>query len=426
MKSPTSAFVPFVSSWFKKTVFILIATSAAYSARAENWDRFRGPNGAGQSDAQGIPTEWNAENILWKKSLPGVGHSSPVIWGDRLFVTTADPETGEQVVIAFDAKSGQQQWERRFAGSKYHIHDFNSYASSSPTVDENHVYVMWLAAGRVLVAALTHDGNEVWRKEAGSFEEIHGFGKSPVVVDDLVYVVTDNEGESEITAFDCLSGDVRWQRSRAPGITAFATPCLLNVKAVHKQLLTLSNGSGLLAVDAATGDPLWQGFREELSQRCVASPIVAEGMVFVLCGQGGNGKLLIAARPGDENNPPQEVYRLTQSVPQVPTPVVAGNLLFVWHDRGVVSCYDLATGRQHWKQRVGGDFHGSPIRIGDRIFCPSRSGEMVVLSASPTYQLLARNDLGEACQSTPAVAHNRLYVHTESSLLCIGDPADNK
>jgi outer membrane protein assembly factor BamB len=398
---------------------LLLCTLAA---AAENWDRFRGPNGAGQSDAAGVPSVWQPANFLWKLPLPGVGHSSPVIWNKRLFITTADSETGEQIVLAFDALSGHSLWERRFDAGLYNLNGHNSFASSTPAVDANHVYFLWLANGRVTLAALTHDGDEVWRRDAGPFEEVHGFGKSPIVVDGLVIVATDSEAQSAILAFDAISGDVRWRLPRESGVTAFATPCLLDPSADQKQLLVASTASGLTALDLASGDVLWQAFQEDLTQRCVSSPIAAGGMIFVSCGQGGNGKLLIAARPENSPHGPQEAYRLQKSIPNVPTPVVAGDLLFLWHDRGVVSCHDLATGRQHWRERVGGDFHSSPLRIGDRIFCASREGEVVVLAADRTFKLLARNLLDEPVHATPAIAHNRLYVRTTSSLLSIGEP----
>jgi outer membrane protein assembly factor BamB len=385
-----------------------------------------GPHGAGQSDDRAIPSDWKPENTLWKQSLPGVGHSSPVIWNDRLFTMSADRETGQQFVLAFDAATGRPLWNRKFDVPTHHINDLNSLASSTPAVDADHVYTMWLSNGRVMLTAHTHAGDEVWRKDIGAFEENHGFGNSPIVVDDLVVVAIDSEGESSVVALDHASGDVRWTVPRPSGTAAYATPCLLDTSAEKKQLLTVSTASGLTALDLQSGDVLWQGFRDELTLRCVASPIVAGGLVFTLCGQGGNGKLIIAARPGDETQPPQEVYRIEQGVPQVTTPVVAGDLLFLWHDRGVVSCYDLKTGKRHWKERVGGDFHSSPIAIGDRIFGASRQGDVIVLSASPKYQLLARNSLGDPCIATPAVAHDRLYVRTESSLLCIGDPANNE
>jgi outer membrane protein assembly factor BamB len=400
--------------------FVAVLQLAA-RAENENWDRFRGPNGAGQSDATGIPTEWTPENILWRRPLPGIGHSSPVVWGDRLFVMSGDPASGQQVLLAINALSGAPLWQRQFDSATYSMHQFNSYASSTPAVDDSQVYAMWLDGGRIKLAAHTHDGDQVWSCDAGPFGEKHGFGKSPIVVDDLVIVATDSEAESEVIAFDRANGKVRWRTPRPSCKTAFASPCLFDPSAEEKLLLTLSNTAGLAALDPATGRILWQGLTEAVPERCVSSLIVAGGMVFISSGVGGNGKYLVAARPGDGQNGPTEAYRLQQSVPNVPTPVVAGDLLFAWHDRGYVSCYDVSTGKRHFLERVGGNFHSSPIRIGDRIFCASREGEMVVLAADREFKVLARNTLDEPCHATPAVAHNRLYVRTESTLLCIGE-----
>ena len=391
--------------------------------RADNWERFRGPNGAGQSDAASIPSEWSAENILWRRPLPGIGHGSPVVWEDRVFVLSGDSATGDQVLTAIDAFSGETLWQQQFDAPSYSMHQFNSFASSTPAVDAEHVYVMWLADDGIQLAALSHDGDIAWRRNVGPFLEKHGFGKSPIVVDDLVIVATDSEAESAVVAFDRLSGDVRWQVSRESGTAAFATPCLLDPDAEEKLLLTVSTASGLTALDADTGQIAWQGLRDAVPLRCVSSPIVARGLVFISSGVGGNGKYLVAARPGTAESGPSEIYRLQQGIPNVPTPVVAGDLLFLWHDRGVVQCHDVSSGRQHWRERVGGDFHSSPLLIGKRIFCASRGGEMVVLAADSKFQLLARNVLDEPCHATPAVAHDRLYVRTESTLLCIGQPA---
>ena len=275
----------------------------------------------------------------------------------------------------------------------------NSYASSTPAVDAEHIYPLWLKDGRVILAALTHDGNEVWRRDIGSFEEQHGFGKSPIVIDDLVYVANDSEAESAIVALDRKNGDLRWHVPRESGITAFATPCVLDPSAQQKLLLAVSTASGLTALHAKTGEVAWQGLKEDLPQRCVSSPIVAGGMVLVSCGQGGNGKLLIASRP--DNQGVKEVYRLEQSIPNVPTPVVAGDLLFLWHDRGIVSCYDLATGKQNYRERAGGDYHSSPLRIDNRIFSVARNGEVVVLAANRKFEVLARNALTKPATQRP-------------------------
>jgi outer membrane protein assembly factor BamB len=396
--------------------------ACANVADAENWPRFRGPNGAGQSDSSGIPTKWEPGNFLWKRPLANVGHSSPVIWNDRLFITSGDPKTGAQIVSAFDVASGKPLWEKRFDAGTYHMNHQNSFASSTPAVDADQIYLLWLEDEGVILTAITHDGREVWRYNVGPFEETHGFGKSPVVVDDLVYVANDSQAESTVVAVDRKTGKPRWQKPRESGITAFATPCLLDPAAKDKLLLSVSTASGLTAFHAADGKIAWECAKDVLTQRCVGSPVVAGGLVLVSSGQGGNGKTLAAIRPGKGDNQPAEAYRLQQSIPNVPTPVVAGDLLFLWHDRGVVACYDLATGRQNWRERIGGDFHSSPLRIGNRIFCISMTGDAIVLAADRKFQELARNPLKESCQATPAIANDRLYVRTENSLMCIGEP----
>jgi outer membrane protein assembly factor BamB len=402
---------------------LTLAACLGSFVQAENWDRFRGPNGAGQSDAAGIPSEWKPSHFLWRAEMPGIGHGSPVIWNKRLFLVSGNADSGEQIIQAFDSLNGKPLWERRVPSGTYRKHGFNSYASSTPAVDEHHVYVIWLDNGRVKIGAWTHDGNEVWQREIGEFEETHGFGKSPIVIDGVVWIANDSDAQSAIIALDAISGDERWRIPRPSGNTPFATPFLLNPAAKSKQLIFISTAAGLTGVDIGSGQVIWQGLKEAVPLRVVSSPIVSHGLILFTCGQGGNGKWLVAAKPGDAEHEPREVYRLDQNIPNVPTPVVAGDLFFLWHDRGVVSCHDVATGRQHWRQRVGGDFHSSPIRIGDRIFAASRGGEVVVLAASQNYHLLARNVLDEPCHATPAVADNRLYVRTESTLYCIGTPA---
>jgi outer membrane protein assembly factor BamB len=413
-RSSLCAFAP-----LRETLLCLLVF-ACY-AQAENWERFRGPNGAGQSDDTSIPSKWEPEHFVWKQTLPGVGHSSPVIWENNLYLISADAETGAQIVSAFNVHTGAPIWDKKLDASTYRVHKLNSLASSTPAADADHVYVLWLADGEVSLATFTHAGEERWRRSIGPFKEQHGFGISPVVVDDVVCVARDSGADSSIAAFDRNSGEPRWNLPVEPNNTAFATPCLLDPKANPKILLASNTSLGLAAIDASCGKVVWQGFENELDQRCVASPIIADGKIFVGCGQGGRGKLLLAVQPGNESSPPQEIYRVSQNAPQVPTPVVAGDLLFIWSDRGIVSCFDVVTGKRHWMERIGGDFHSSPVAIGNRIFGFSRQGDVIVLAADKEFKELARNTLDEPVVATPAVANRRLYVRTLETLYCIGD-----
>ena len=305
---------------------------------------------------------------------------------------------------------------------RYEQHAQNSFASSTPAVDADRLYFAWRAGETITLLALTHEGRDAWQREIARSDEKYGFGASPVLVDGLVCVINDNESNSNLTAVDQKTGEVRWRVPRPSGQSAFSTPCLLDSAGGKKLLVTASTAAGLVVVDPANGKTAWQTLEKDLPQRCVSSPIVAGGMVLVSCGLVNNGLHLIAIKPGDGASPPQEVYRIKEGVPNVPTPVVAGDLLFLWHDRGTVACHDLATNQRYWRERIGGNFNSSPIRIGNRIYCPSRAGEMVVLAADKKFQVLARFSVGEACNATPAVAHDRLYLRTESSLICIGEP----
>jgi outer membrane protein assembly factor BamB len=401
----------------------LTFVSATLSAAAENWDRFRGPNGTGVSDAAGIPVEWTEADYLWKKTLPGVGHSSPVIWGERLFVTSGDPDTAEQIVLAFDARTGEQIWQKRFASHPYEMHADNSYATSTPAVTADELFVLWLDGDKVTLVALTHDGDEIWRQQVGTLVEDHGFGTSPVVVGDTVCVANETEDpkHSVVVGLDRASGQPRWFQQRGAGKTAFATPFVWKAPDGRELLVAASMGSGLTAYEPATGEIAWQVLENDLPDRCVSSPIEAAGLLIVSCGSGNNGKHLIAVRPGANGEAPQEAYRIRPGVPNIPTPVVAGDLLFLWHDRGTVSCLDAATGEPHWRERIGGHFHSSPVRVGDRIYGLSKDGEVVVIAADKEFKLLARNPLGETCQATPAVANGRIYYRTGRSLICLGE-----
>jgi outer membrane protein assembly factor BamB len=401
-----------------------IGSLAGAAFGADNWDRFRGPNGAGQSDAAGIPSLWSESDFLWEQPLPGAGHSSPVVWGDRLFVTSADPATAEQIILAFDALSGEPLWERRAASAPYPMHHDNSYATSTPAVDADQLYVLWLAGERVTMAAFTHDGDKVWQRDVGRLSEKHGFGTSPIVVGDVVVIAneTDEAADSAVVGLDRKTGKVRWTVPRGTGKTAYATPMVWESPEGRELVLASSMGSGLTAYEPASGEVVWQCLENDLPDRCISSPIAAAGLFIVSCGSGNNGLHMIAMRPGEGNEPPVEAYRIREGVPNVPTPIVAGDLLFLWHDRGTVSCFNAATGERYWRERVGGKFHSSPLRIGDRIFCISVDGEVVVLAADKEFQEIARSQLDELCQATPAVAHDRLYVRAGSSLMCIGSP----
>jgi outer membrane protein assembly factor BamB len=391
-------------------------------AQGSEWTRFRGPNGQGQSDATSIPIKWSEDDYRWKTPLPGSGHSSPVVWGNRVVVTTADPENGDRMVLCLDSSTGDIQWQKKFAASTHSMHARNSFASSTPAIDAERVYVTWATPDEYIVLALDRQGEVVWRENLGPFRSKHGFGASPIVLDDLVILANDQKDGGSLVALDAKTGQQRWKTNRAAGRAAFATPCVYQGEDGRRQLVFFSDADGMTAVDPVTGDVLWQ-VKEAFPDRCVGSPAVVDGLILGTCGSGGNGKHLVAVRPPrDASGEAETVYTITRMIPYVPTPIVYGDLVFLWHDRGVVSCIDARTGAAKWQERVGGSFFGSPVRVGDRIYCISNDGEVVVIAAAPQYEMLARNPLGEPSQATPAVADGHMYLRTAKSLICIGGP----
>ncbi len=391
------------------------------AAIAEPWPLFRGPDGSAQSEATTIPATWTTDDYNWRVKLPGTGHSSPVILGNRVFVTCAVDQDATRIIRCLDTADGGLVWKQSFPSAPHSKHQFNGYASSTPAVDRDRVYTMWATPEQFTVLALdTEKGHEVWRRELGPFASEHGFGASPILFEDLLIVPNDQDGESFIVALDRVAGKTRWKAERRTGWAAFSTPCIFRPPRGKPQLILTSQAHGISALSPYDGKPIWEVGPFE--QRAVNSPMIAGGLVFASCGSGGVGKQMFAVRPGnpDEGIEAEVAYELEKPLPYVCTPVAHGELLFLWFDKGIVTCLDAPTGKIHWQERVGGDFFGSPVRVADRIYCISRKGEVVVLAAAGEFELLGRIDLEEPSHSTPAIADGVMYLRTASHLMSIG------
>jgi len=400
-------------------VLAVIVSSACFGGEP-SWARFRGPNGSGQSDFANIPLKWTIKDYRWRVELPGVGHSSPVVCGDRVVVTSADEKDATLIVLCLQASDGRRLWRHDLSARVYAKSSLNTYASSTPALDTEHAYVASTTPEQYTVVSLDlKDGRRVWRRELGPYDSEHGFGASPIVWEDLLIVPNDQDGPSSVFALDRATGVTRWRVERRVEKAAFATPCIFHRDGEKPQLILSSWANGVTSLDPRTGKRNWE--LPVFQCRVVGSPMVAAGMVFAAAGGGGIGRQMVAIRPGDPGQATEAkvVYRIETAIPYVPTPVAKGNLVFLWQDHGIVSCLDAPTGKVHWRERVGGDYFSSPVRVGDRIYCPSRTGEMLVLAASERYQLLARFPLGERTHSTPALANGRMYLRTVSHLMVI-------
>lgn len=399
------------------TVAWLVLSQLAWS---QEWTRFRGPNGTGISEATNIPTAWTEADYNWKVELPGGGHSCPVLWGDKIFLTCANDETCERMALCLSAADGSVLWSRGYASTLHPKHTFNSYASPTPAVDEERVYFTWSAPEDYVLLALDHEGNEVWKRTLGPYQSQHSTGASPIVYEDMVIINNDQDGPSSLIAVDRKTGETRWQVERRTAVVAYSTPCVYQPPGAAPELIFNSKSHGITAVDPHDGKTIWEA-ADVFDKRSVSSPIVAGGVVFGSCGSGGGGNYVVAVRPGSAAQPSAELaYKIDKAAPYVPTPLAKGDLVFLWGDQGVVTCIDPATGTEHWRERVGGNFFGSPVCAGDHLYCISTEGEVVVVAAAPTYQLVSRNPLGEMSHSTPAIAGGKIYFRTFKHLISLG------
>jgi outer membrane protein assembly factor BamB len=420
------------TNWIVRTEvggLVLLLALITQSAVGQEWTRFRGPNGAGQSDVTTIPTQWTVKDYNWQIGLPGIGHGSPVVWGDLAFVSSADPETGMRMLFAVRTNDGEVVWKKEYAGTVHEIHVQNSFSSSTPACDADHVYFAWGTPEDFALLALDHRGNEVWRRNLGKFISKHGFGTSPIVYEDMVIITNDQEGESSLVAVDRNSGKTRWQlpRKTLPQQSAsYSTPMIFTPPGGKDQLIVNSWAHGITSHDPHTGQLNWEA--PVFPQRPVCSPVLAAGLIFGTCGNGAGRNSVFALEPTAEpGGKPQVKYSFAASSnnPYVPTLVAADDLVFLWGDRGVVACLDATTGKPLYeKERVGGTYFSSPIRIGNRIFNISTEGQVVVLAASPEFKVLARNELGEGTRATPAVANGKLLIRTQTKLVSIGGKKD--
>ncbi|OHB71104.1 MAG: hypothetical protein A2V70_03995, partial [Planctomycetes bacterium RBG_13_63_9] len=351
----------------------------ARPADGQDWTRFRGPNGAGQSGATTVPATWTSEAYRWRVGLPGIGYSSPVLWGRRVFVTSADEENATRIVCCLDVGDGKLLWKRSFESSTHPKHPFNSYAAATPTVDADRVYVAWTTPQEYTLLALDQgDGRVVWRRDLGPYVARHGSGASPILFEDTVIVANEQSEKSSAIAVDRTTGETRWKTGLPVTRGGYATPCIYQPDQGAAELILAGSAYGPISLDPRTGKKNWE--LKLLADRVVGSPVLASGRIILGGGEGGRGTQMVAVKPGDPGKgiDPEVAYEIKGSLPYVCTPVTHGDLLFLWFDLGVVTCLDAPTGKVHWRQRVGGNYFGSPVRVGNRIYCISRKGEMVV------------------------------------------------
>jgi len=403
----------------KYAAAILFAALATGSA--QEWPRFRGPNGSGLAPALDIPLSFTEKDFAWKVTLPGAGHSSPVLWGERLFVTSAD-KSGSRFVCCLHIQDGRELWRRAIAGSSHRMHADNSFASATPAVDPHNVYLSFGNAKEFLVLAMTHEGKEIWRTDLGPYQAGHGFGGSIIVHDGVVLLANEQNGPSSLVGLECGSGKVLWKSPRQSK-SHYATPCIFQPRDRPAEAIFASYEHGMTSLNPKTGAVNWELdiFFKDHVESSIASPITGGDLIFATCGWLGVNYETVAVRPyAADAQKPAMAYRVTKTAPLVPTPLVKGDLLFLLSDRGILTCVDAQDGKELWRERVIPDCYSSPICVGNHLYCISRGGEVVVVAAARNFEVLGRSQLDEGTHATPAVGHGRIYLRTFSQVLAIG------
>jgi outer membrane protein assembly factor BamB len=437
-----------MSVTIKRTlVFTLAGITSAFAQ--ENWPQFRGAQSLGVSTNQHLPTVWSTnQNVAWKASVPGMGWSSPIIWGDKIFVTsvindgeveppkkglyfggerpTPSKEMHHWMVYGFDWQTGKKLWERQVhegtPGDPIHLK--NTYASETPVTDGERVYAYF---GNLGIFCLNLDGKEVWSQKWGHFKTRNGWGTaaSPVLHKDRLFIVNDNEEKSFLVALDKKTGKQLWRAERDQK-SNWATPYVWENE--KRTELIVSGRKKICSYDLE-GQVLWE--LGGMSAIVIPTPFAKSGLLYVCSGYVGDKvRPVYAVRPGatgditlkeGESSNAYIAWCEKTAAPYNPSPLVYGDLFYVLFDFGFLSCRDARTGAERYdKQRINPDgtsgFTASPWAYDNKVFCLSEDGDTFVVQPGSEYKLIGKNSLGEMCMATPAIARDSLIIRTASKL----------
>lgn len=429
----------------------LLMTAVATSPAQADWPQFRGPTGQGVAAGIDLPLTWTEQdNVRWRTDVPGKGWSSPVVLGDRVWLTTAvnTPPTDEQIARQFKASGLDEEkfGRRQVAGnvscrvmcldlaggdvlhdvevfdvdSPRAVHIGNSYASPTPVIEPGRLYCHFDAG----TACIDTDRGEVlWRRTIPVFYSV-GAGSSPVVYKNLLVLICDGVDKQFVIALDKYTGETVWQTERPPYRTddgqhrkAFSTPLL--VHAAGRDQLIVPGAQWLVSYDGNTGKEIWRvdhgtGFST------VPRPVFGHGLVYMCTGFASKELWAVRVDGLGDVTDTHVAWVASSQIPTNPSPVLVGDLLLVISDTGIATCFDATTGRAHWKQRIGGNHSASPVGIGDRIYFFSQEGEVTVVRAAKEFVELAKTQVGGRLMASPAVAASTLILRTDTALIGIG------
>ncbi len=396
----------------------------ASAAGAQEWPGWRGPLGDGTSKEASFPLRWSAtEGVLWKVPVPGKGHSSPVVWGDRIFLTTCLEDREERRLLCLDRKDGRTLWDRLVASAPLEKkHKLNSFSSSTPVTDGKRVWLAFMEGKDFAVYCYDVEGKLVWRKVAGTFWSPHGFCSSPVLHGDLVIFNGDQDAVAWIVALDRATGEERWRADRPNRTRSYAPPVIF--EAAGRRQLVLPGSKCVASYDPETGKQHW--IIDGPTEQFAASMVFADGVFFIT---GGFPQYhVLGIRPdGAGNVTGTHVLWRDEGkdvCSYVPSPIAWGPHFFIASDTGFASCFEAKTGKRLWNEKMSRHVSASPVAAAGRLYFVDDQGVTTVLKAGPSYEVLARNELGEECYASPALSRGRIYLRSVGHLYCIGQGAE--
>lgn len=399
----------------------LLSLFPAATSGGENWPDFRGPHFDGRTSATSLPLVWSEQqNIRWKTAIPGLGHSTPVIWEDKIWLTTATSDGTQLFALQVSLETGEIQRRVKLfdVSEPQPINGMNSYASPSPVIDKQRLYVHFGTYGTAAIETAT--GKILWQRSDLTLDHREGPGSSPVLFGDLLILTCDGTDVQYVIALDTKTGETRWKTNRSIDFgnlnpdfrKAYSTPLLAQVGG-QPQLITTGAHSAY-GYDPASGKELWRVAYEGFSNVC--RPAVADGMMFLNTGYMKPQMLAVKLGGGGLLGEDQLVWKQASGASNKPSVVITGGLLFQVSDGGVASCLDTKTGEVVWTKRLGGNFSASPLLAGDRIYLFDHKGKAIALKAGREFEQLAENQLDDGFMASPAVAGNALILRTTTCL----------
>jgi outer membrane protein assembly factor BamB len=398
----------------------LAALVVAFSGplAAADWPGWRGPTGDGRSADAGFPVTWSAtENVRWKTPIPGTGHSSPAVSNGRVFVTACDEDAKARQLHCLERATGAVLWTRTVVTAPLERkHKLNSYASSTPAADGRHVYVSFFAAPRMVVAGYDFAGNKVWEASPGEFHSMHGFCSPPVLYRDLVILNGDQDARAYVVALDKATGKEVWRADRPNRIRSYCPPTVFELGG--RRQLVMTGSKSVASYDPDTGKQLW--VIDGPTEQFVSGVVAGDGLFFLTAGFPDHW--VMAVRPDGSGNVTNThvAWSKKNDGGYVPSPVADAGHFYLVTDEGLASCWEAATGKAKWKERLGRHHSGSAVWAEGRVYFVDDDGVTHVVRAAPEFERLAKNPLGEHVYSSPALSDGQIFIRGEKHLWCIG------